>query len=76
MSSWKIILSNSQKQIERQASQEYAIELLKKKSELEIEAIKLENQQEEIGNRKITILDKIGALTLGLQQGNMDYYQQ
>lgn len=68
-------LSNSQKQIEQQAAQEYAIELLKKKSELEIEAIKLENQQEEIGNRKITILDKIGALTLGLQQGNMDYYQ-
>lgn len=68
-------LSNNQKQIEQQAAQEYAIELLKKKSELEVEAIKLENQQEELGNKKITMLDKIGALTFGLQQGNMDYYQ-
>lgn len=68
-------LNNNQKQIEQQAAQEYAIELLKKKSELEVEAIKLENQQAELGDRKIGILDRINALTMGLQMGNMDYYQ-
>lgn len=37
-------LNNSQKQIEMQAAQEYAVELIKKKTELEIEGIKLENE--------------------------------
>ncbi len=37
-------LNNSQKQIEMQAAQEYAIELIKKKTELEIEGIKIENE--------------------------------
>lgn len=72
-------LENSQKQIELQAAQEHAIELLQKKSELEIEAIKLENQKAEImgenGEAEITLKDKIFALTTGLTSGNMDYYQ-
>lgn len=37
-------LNNSQKQIEMQAAQEYTIELIKKKTELEIEGIKIENE--------------------------------
>ena len=72
-------LENSQKQIELQAAQEHAIELLQKKSELEIEAIKLENQKAEImgvnGEAEITMKDKIAALTMGLTSGNMDFYQ-
>ncbi len=37
-------LNNSQKQIEMQAAQEYAVELIKKKTALEIESIKIENE--------------------------------
>lgn len=37
-------LNNSQKQIEMQAAQEYAIELIKKKTALEVEGIKIENE--------------------------------
>lgn len=51
-------LNNSQKQIEMQAAQEYAIELIKKKTELEIEGIKIEN---EAATLKEEVNELIGA---------------
>ena len=50
-------LNNSQKQIEMQAAQEYAIELIKKKTELEIEGIKLENESTAIKEKRNELLD-------------------
>lgn len=50
-------LNNSQKQIEMQAAQEYAIELIKKKTELEIEGIKIENQGTELREKRYELLD-------------------
>lgn len=47
----------SQKQIAQQAAQEYAIELIRKKTELEIEAIKLENEASDVNERRNQLLE-------------------
>ena len=50
-------LNHCQKEIEVQAAQEYALELIKKRSELEIEAIKLGNEAKTVRERN-AILEK------------------
>lgn len=52
----------SQKQIEQQAAQEYAIELIKKRTELEIESIKLQNQASDVTERRNALLSDGNAL--------------
>lgn len=54
----------SQKQIAQQAAQEYAIELIKKKTELEIEAIKLENEASDVNERRNQLLEEENDLVL------------
>ena len=51
-------LDNSQKEIEMQAAKEYAIELVKKRTELEIESIKIQNQGNDIKEKTQDLLDK------------------
>lgn len=72
-------LEKKQEEIEMQAAQEYAIELLKKRSELEIEAIKLEDEKAEIrgenNEKEISSMTEISSLMNGLTTGNMDYYR-
>lgn len=51
-------LSNSQKQIEMQAAQEYAVELIKKKTELEIEGIKIENEAAGLKEKTNALLEE------------------
>ncbi len=57
-------LNNSQKQIEMQAAQEYAVELIKKKTELEIEGIKLENEATGIREAANKMLEEGNFITL------------
>ncbi len=57
-------LNNSQKQIEMQAAQEYAIELIKKKTELEIEGIKIENEAAGIREAANHMLEEGNVITL------------
>lgn len=69
-------LNNSQKQIEMQAAQEYAVELIKKKTELEIEGIKIENEAAGIKEKTNELLgvqnDKEArALDLRMALGSM-----
>ncbi|MCR1842753.1 phage tail tape measure protein [Murimonas intestini] len=54
----------SQKQIAQQAAQEYAIQLIKKKTELEIESIKLQNSGADISERRNTLLEEENDLML------------
>lgn len=72
-------LDKSQKEIEMQAAREYAIELMKKKSELAIEEIKLENEAADIrgknNEKEISNTTTLTALMTGLSSGNMDYYR-
>ena len=51
-------LNHCQKEIEVQAAQEYALELIKKRSELEIEAIKLGNEAKTVEEERNAILEK------------------
>jgi phage-related minor tail protein len=51
-------LTNSQKQIEMQAAQEYAVELIKKKTELEIEGIKIENEAADLKEKTNALLEE------------------
>lgn len=51
-------LNNSQKQIEMQAAQEYAVELIKKKTELEIEGIKIENEAADLKEKTNALLEE------------------
>lgn len=51
-------LNNSQKQIEMQAAQEYAVELIKKKTELEIEGIKIENEAADLKDKTNALLEE------------------
>lgn len=51
-------LNNSQKQIEMQAAQEYAVELIKKKTELEIESIKIENEAADLKEKTNALLEE------------------
>lgn len=51
-------LDNSQKEIEMQAAKEYAIELVKKRTELEIESIRIQNQGNDIKEKTQDLLDK------------------
>lgn len=51
-------LNNSQKQIEMQAAQEYAVELIRKKTELEIEGIKIENEAADLKEKTNALLDE------------------
>lgn len=74
----------SQKQIAQQAAQEYAIQLIKQKTELEIESIKLQNSGADISERRNTLLEEendlmlkdvtgIGALISGKQDVREEY---
>ena len=76
----------SQKQIAQQAAQEYAIQLIKQKTELEIESIKLQNSGADISERRNTLLEEendlmlkdvtgIGALISGKQDEREEYKQ-
>ncbi len=51
-------LNHCQKEIEVQAAQEYALELIKKRSELEIEAIKLGNEAKTVEEERNAILEE------------------
>lgn len=52
----------NQKDIEAQAAQEYAIELIKQKTKLEIEQIKLKDQKNELSGKEMEYLDEEGRL--------------
>lgn len=57
-------INNCQKQIEVQAAQEYAIELIKKKSEIEIERIKIENEASGIEKERNDLLEEENDLLM------------
>lgn len=57
-------LENSQEEIEMQAAKEQAIELIKKRTELEVEAIKLQNQEAEIKEKTNKLLEEENDLYL------------
>ncbi len=57
-------INNCQKQIEVQAAQEYAIELIKKKSEIEIERIKIENEASGIEEKRNDLLEEENDLLM------------
>ena len=57
-------INNCQKQIELKAAQEYAIELIKKKSEIEIERIKIENEANGIEEKRNDLLEEENDLLM------------